>query len=92
MCRNSRFFKIIVTVMVAVTVFACLPISSSASSVNLTTQITHTKDFIVQNAVPVRNWNETVMYSAVGFLRLQILSRLSPRLILRLHIRRQQEF
>lgn len=78
MCRNSRFFKIIVTVMVAVTVFACLPISSSASSVNLTTQITHTKDFIVQNAVPVRNWNETVMYSAVGFFTLTDIEPFIP--------------
>lgn len=78
MFRNSRLFKIFVYVVVAVTVFACLPVSSSASSVNLTTQITHTKDFIVQNAVPVRNWNETVMYSAVGFFTLTEIEPFIP--------------
>ncbi len=56
--------------MAMVLIFICVPVASSAASVNASTQITHTRDFIVQNAVPVNDWNETVMYSAVGFFNL----------------------
>lgn len=70
MLKKSRFVKLVAAMMALVSVFFCLPVASSATSVNTSTQITYTRDFIVQNAVPVNDWNETVMYSAVGFFNL----------------------
>ncbi len=70
MLKRSRFIRIVASMMAMVLVFFCVPVASSASAINTSTQITYTRDFIVQNAVPVNDWNETVMYSAVGFFNL----------------------
>ena len=70
MNHRSRFVRIVASMMAMVLIFLCVPVASSATAINTTTQITYTRDFIVQNAVPVNDWNETVMYSAVGFFNL----------------------
>lgn len=70
MLKRSRFIRVVASMMAMVLIFLCVPVASSASAINTSTQITYTRDFIVQNAVPVNDWNETVMYSAVGFFNL----------------------
>ena len=65
MIKNSRFVRTAAIFMAAVMVFLCLPISSSAKTVNITSVITSTKDYVVQNKIPVNDWNDTVMYSSV---------------------------
>ncbi|MBQ7014927.1 MAG: terpene cyclase/mutase family protein [Clostridia bacterium] len=70
MIKNSRFVRTAAIFMAAVMVFLCLPISSSAKTVNITSVITSTKDYVVQNKIPVNDWNDTVMYSSVGIFSL----------------------
>ena len=70
MIKNSSLVKTVAIFMVAVTVFLCLPVSSSASSINITNAITNTKDYVVKNQIPVDDWNDTVMYSSVGIFSL----------------------
>lgn len=66
MMQNPGFIKKIVLIMTVITIFLCFPVSSSANSMNITNHITYTKDYIVQNQIPVDDWNDTVMYSSVG--------------------------
>lgn len=70
MIRKLKMRRIITLLITVILVVSCLSVSSSASSVNMSTQVTYTRDFIVENSIPVKNWNETVMYSAVGFFTL----------------------
>jgi len=66
MLQHSRFVRTVAILMTVVTVFLCLPVSASAQAINITNHITYTKDYVVQNLIPVNNWNDTVMYSSVG--------------------------
>lgn len=59
-----RLFSLYLAVVM---VFLCLPVSASAKAINTSTEITHTRDFLVQHPVTPQSWDETVMLASVGY-------------------------
>ena len=64
---KKGLFRLFSLCLAAVMVFLCLPVSASAKAINPSTEITHTRDFLVQNPVTPQNWEETVMLASVGY-------------------------
>lgn len=76
--KRIRVFKAAAATLAAAVIMSVSGLCTFATTVNVSSQITQTRNFIVKNAVAATDWSDTVMYSSVGFFSLTEVSPYIP--------------
>lgn len=78
MTAPRGFFRAVSGFLAVLTLVFCFAVPTDAASVNIDVEIRQTRDYVAQNAQPISDWRETVMYSSIGVFALTEIAPYVP--------------